>query len=255
MNSNGFNWSISQDQIQLSCSDALLPGSTLTTHELNSDRTGVTERHVYRRTYDDRIDLSFYVTVDPKNPYVAIRFFELWMKYVTNESIAGQNSVKNSNFFYQVKYPEEYYGNLKITKFERTAKNGVYTGSQLIYNFVNAYPINITSMPISYESSQLLKITVAFSYIRYYIQDLLGEQDSGKLQTQSSTTTPLSQGFSNSRVLSSKSFLENPIFNDFLNADIQKDGRIIGNPNLDQFGVRDQLGRGAPETIGPNILA
>ena len=179
LGSNGIrSWPLSQEKIQLACSEALLPGSQFATHEINGDRTGVTERHAYRRNYDDRIDLTFYVDVDNRDPYVAITFFEVWMKFITNESIAGENSVKSGNFFYQVKYPSEYYGSLKVTKFERTGKNQFHTGPNLTYNFVNAYPININSMPVSYETSQLLKVTVSFSYIRYYIESLPGS--SGK---------------------------------------------------------------------------
>ena len=50
-----------QDKIQLMCSEASLPGSNLATFEINNDRTGVTERHVHRRIFDERIDLTFYV--------------------------------------------------------------------------------------------------------------------------------------------------------------------------------------------------
>jgi hypothetical protein len=39
---------------------------------------------------------------------------------------------------------------------------------------VSAYPIAITSMPVSYDASSLLKCTVSFSYIRYYIESLKG---------------------------------------------------------------------------------
>ena len=52
---------VEQDTINLSCSEASLPGSQLTTLENNNDRTGVTEKHAYRRQFDDRIDLTFYV--------------------------------------------------------------------------------------------------------------------------------------------------------------------------------------------------
>ena len=29
--------------------------------DINNDRTGVTEKHAYRRMFDDRIDFTFYV--------------------------------------------------------------------------------------------------------------------------------------------------------------------------------------------------
>ena len=58
---------IEEEILALSCSEASLPGSSLATHEINNDFTGVTERHVYRRQYDDRIDFTFYVDHDHKD--------------------------------------------------------------------------------------------------------------------------------------------------------------------------------------------
>ena len=70
-----------QDTINLLCSEAVLPGSSLATFEINNDRTGVTERHVHRRMFDDRIDLTFYV--DAGN-YLPIKFFETWIDFITS---------------------------------------------------------------------------------------------------------------------------------------------------------------------------
>ena len=144
--------------ISLSCSDATLPGSSLATHEINNDFTGVTERHVYRRQYDDRSDFTFYVDHD----YNVIQFFENWMSYIVNEQVSG--GVDSTNFSYRVNFPDDYKSTIYIKKFEKD-----YTGRVLQYRFINAYPISITSMPVSYESSQLLKCTVSFNYSRYVI--------------------------------------------------------------------------------------
>ena len=166
--------SVSRDQLNLLCSETVLPGSNLATLELNNDHTGVTERHAYRRIYDDRIDFTFYVDADN---YLPIKYFELWMKFIVNESIEGKDGVpgnKNSNYFYRINYPKTYrcQSGLEVTKFERTGKGNSYTGSTLIYNFVDAFPISVSSMPVSYESSSLLKCSVSFSYIRYYVDFL-----------------------------------------------------------------------------------
>ena len=164
--------SVLGDQLNLMCSEAILPGSNLATLDINSDHTGVTERHAYRRIYDDRIDFTFYVDADK---YLPIKYFEIWMKFIVDESVEKQDDKgvgsKESNYFYRVRYPKEYMceQGLKVTKFERTGNGKSYTGSTLIYNFVNAFPISVFSMPVSYESSSLLKCTVSFSYIRYYI--------------------------------------------------------------------------------------
>jgi hypothetical protein len=144
--------------VSLSCSDATLPGSSLATHEINNDFSGVTERHVYRRQYDDRADFTFYVDHD----YNIIQFFENWMSYIVNEQASG--GVDSTNYSYRVNFPDQYKSTIYIKKFERD-----YVGRVLQYRFINAYPISITSMPVSYESSQLLKCTVSFNYSRYVI--------------------------------------------------------------------------------------
>lgn len=144
--------------ITLSCFEASLPGSSLATHEINNDFTGVTERHAYRRQYDDRSDFTFYVDHD----YNVLQFFENWMSYIVNEQTT--KDVDSTNFSYRVNFPDLYKTTIYIKKFERD-----YVGRVLQYRFINAYPISITSMPVSYESSQLLKCTVSFNYSRYVV--------------------------------------------------------------------------------------
>lgn len=155
------NYAELTETLTISCSDASLPGSTLATHELNNDFTGVTQRHAYRRLYDDRADFTFYVN----NKYEQIRLFEAWMRYITGEQIS---TAANLNISYRVQYPKTYKTTIYITKFERDlqakrAKNP----QKIVYSFFNAFPVSVSSMPISYDSSQLLKCTVSFSYDRY----------------------------------------------------------------------------------------
>ena len=70
-----------QDKLNLMCSEATLPGSQLATLDIKNDFTGVSEKHAYRRMFDDRIDLTFYV--DAQN-YLPIRFFEAWIRFITD---------------------------------------------------------------------------------------------------------------------------------------------------------------------------
>ncbi len=169
--------SIFYDKLALACSDASLPGSSLTTNEINDDFTGVTERHAYRRLYDDRADFTFYVD---GTEYYVIRFFEAWIGYAVNEQYRSSRE-----YTYRANWPDFYcVDTLKITKFERDyelGERGVlnniptkYNARALQYNFVKAFPINIVSMPVSYEQSQLLKCTVSFTYSRYWIGNLTG---------------------------------------------------------------------------------
>ena len=146
--------------LTLSCTEASLPGSSFATHEINNDFTGVTERHVYRRQYDDRIDFTFYVDHD----YKIIKFFETWMSWIVGEDQFTEQA--KSQYSYRVKFPVDYKVDLFVQKFEKDLT------TYAEYTFIGAYPISITSMPISYDSSQLLKCTVSFTYTRYYLENL-----------------------------------------------------------------------------------
>jgi hypothetical protein len=170
---------IKPENLMLMCSDATLPGSSFLTHENNNDFTGVTERFAYRRAYDDRIDLSFYIDAEE---YYSVRFFEIWMKYIANESIARTRdepgtSTLDANYFYRFRYPDGTDGYrsgsaLAITKFERD-----YKSRNLKYEFIKPYPISIQSIPISYDSSSLLKCTVSMTYIRYVVTSNRGTSE------------------------------------------------------------------------------
>ena len=160
------------------CSEAVLPGSQLATTELNNDFTGVTERHAYRRIYDETIDLTFYV--DATN-YLPIQFFEEWISGIVNEN---QQDARDYNYSYRAMYPDDYMAQgLKVIKFEKDyddqnndikgtmgsrsykIRNG--TGRSLTYEFIRSYPKAITSMPVTYDASSLLKCSVQMTYVRY----------------------------------------------------------------------------------------
>ena len=172
-----------QKTLGISCSEASLPGSSIATFELKNDYAGVTERYAHRRMYDDRIDFTFYVDTQK---YLPIRFFERWMRYVTGESgprtDTDERNLVNVGYHYRMNFPEEYRceRGLKITKFEKDYRNS------LEYEFIGAYPVAVNSMPVSYDSSGLLKCTVSMTYLRYVITELIGppEQPGTSTQTQ-----------------------------------------------------------------------
>ena len=156
-----------QGKLNLMCSDATLPGSNLATTDINNDYTGVTEKHVHRRVFDDRIDLTFYV--DAEN-YVPIRFFENWIEFAANGRFISPSDTDQQlmqpSYFYRMQYPDEYIADqgLIVRKFERDYRQ------QLEYEFVRSFPLAINSMPVSYDASSLLKCNVSFSYIRYVMK-------------------------------------------------------------------------------------
>jgi hypothetical protein len=158
-----------QELITLSCSEASLPGSSVATIDIENDYHGVSEKHAYRRLYDDRADFTFYVDRN----YDIIKFFESWISYVVGENDLARQ--ETGRYSYRVNYPKSYKtDNLYITKFERDIGTREKKQESLQYKFINAYPISINSMPVSYDTSQLLKCTVSFYYSRYVVIGLTG---------------------------------------------------------------------------------
>ena len=169
------------DELSLLCSEATLPGSSLFTNEVTGDFTGVTEKMVYRRQYDDQSSFTFYVDQD----YGIIEFLEGWMNYIVNED--SREKYSNPNASYRMKFRDDYAGEISIAKFERNMGQVVNTGqtnetpplnaAKMEYRFIKAYPISIDSMPVSYEGSTILKCIVNFTYIRYVRERVNSQND------------------------------------------------------------------------------
>lgn len=171
----GSGASYSEELFSLLCSETSLPGSSLATIDIDNDYHGVSQKNAYRRIYDDRIDFTFYVDLANKNSgnnYTIIQFFENWISYIVNEQFTENPNIQSPNYTYRVKYPRPDKDNkggykspaIYVNKFERDFK-----GRFLQYRLIQAFPIAINSMPISYDQSQLLKCTVSFNYERYLV--------------------------------------------------------------------------------------
>ena len=183
MRGEGINYTAIGDELELMCTSASLPGNGMMTHDVTNDYAGVSEKMAYRRTYDANLDLTFYVN----RKYDAVEFFDAWIDYITGNM--HETRFKSPYVGYRMKWPKDYKTNIFLTKFEKDTYAQMTTGQvsgmgqqqvinqdvfndipHLHYTFVNAFPINVASMPVQYESSDLLKLTVSFSYIRYVLE-------------------------------------------------------------------------------------
>ncbi len=156
------------DEIGVLCKATALPGSSIATHEINDDFYGVTQKHAYKRQFDNTIDLTFYIDKD----YQTLYTFEGWMEYIM--PLMGQNQMSR-NVYYHAQYPESYRAELYLYKFNKDA-DGVKMGSttynygrpgDIVYTFIGAFPQNISSAAVSYDPSSNLEFTVTFAYERY----------------------------------------------------------------------------------------
>jgi hypothetical protein len=169
------------------CAEAVLPGATFDVGEESGSRQGIIERFPNRRIFSD-FNLTFYVDSE----YNIIRLFEEWMNFINpiytkdGEQIPnprGQVGYEQSENYYRFKYPDQYKRIISITKFERdflsnpnNPKSPTETQNLLTYQFIDAFPTNITALPLSYEGSTITKTTINFSYTRYTVIKHKGTQ-------------------------------------------------------------------------------
>ena len=141
------------------CSEATLPTSGFATAEVKGDFMGVPQEFAHTRLYTD-VDFTFYIDNDYKN----LKLFEGWMDYISS---AGELSENSSEYYRRFRYPNGEKGykcdTMYITKFERDYKK------KMVYQFRNAFPKSMTSIPVSYGPADLLKVSVTFNYDRYII--------------------------------------------------------------------------------------
>ena len=162
------------ENLELLCDSAVLPGSSFATHEPTNDYAGVTEKMAYRRMNDGTLDLSFMVDRN----YNVIEMLDGWLDFISGVGITGsRQSYKSRHVNYRMTYPEQYRTELYLTKFEKDVSypddfGDVIEGvldppKQLLYTFVGAFPSSVTSTPVSYGPSDVLRVNVSFSYMRY----------------------------------------------------------------------------------------
>ena len=142
--------------VGIACYDATLPTSTFATAEVKDNFQGINQQFAHTRFYTDS-SFSFYIDKD----YRVLLFFEAWMDYISN----GANVSENDRRFYRrFRYPNTYKcDGLQITKFDKNLDK------KITYQFKNAFPKSIQSIPVSYGTAELLKVSVTFAYDRYIL--------------------------------------------------------------------------------------
>ena len=165
------------------CSQASLPGASFDVSEEMGSRQGMIERFASRRIYN-QFDLTFYID----NDYNVLRMFEEWMNYINpvyNESngrndgseTSQLNAYQERNTYSRFRYPDDYRRMISITKFERdflqnpNDKNNTFNNMPLLtYRFIDTFPVDLNAVPMSYDGSSILQVTVVFSYLRHTIE-------------------------------------------------------------------------------------
>lgn len=181
------------EDLSILCHSASLPGSSFSTTENGQDYYGVNQKFAYRRDFDD-LTLDFYVDAR----YSMLKFFEQWMDYISSPqntfSTVGTDR-KNNNSVYRFQYPSNYKTIIDLHKFDKDydyVPGSSQTGTKydILYTFVDAFPRSISSIPITYDTTDILKCSVTFSYDRYFVNRVVSPiQSDVASQNQVSTNT------------------------------------------------------------------
>ncbi len=176
------------------CSETSLPGAAFNSYEERGSRQGVTETFATNRVYPT-FDMTFYVD----SQYKTIRLFEEWMNFINpihsydgqvipNLTGSAYGEAKNRPDFFRMRYPNDYKRIISVTKFERDFHDNPSKPSTdyrnqttITYRMIDAYPSNITAIPVTYEGSVITKTRINFEYSRYVIERNQQEERTGTI--------------------------------------------------------------------------
>jgi hypothetical protein len=181
------------EKVSVMCRAAQIPGTSLEYETLIGARQGLSEIFpTYRKNL--AIDCTFYVDKD----HDVVRFFQRWFNLInpviqsdgpTTISVPGVENrtgisngigVGNQANFYRMNYKDDYQTTITLTKFEKDSfgesnrwrpnnTKGTYNVEGLKYTFYRAFPVDISSVPVSYDTADILQISVTFEYERYSV--------------------------------------------------------------------------------------
>ena len=180
-------------------SEAILPGVNFDMTEQPGSYQGMLEYMPTRRVWPD-FEVTFYID----DQYNILRLFEEWVNYINplynvdgqySGGSNAQDGMVDTNSYYKLRYPGKYKRRISITKFERSffnnpnASNGSANAQPLLsYQLIDAFPKQVTAVPLSYDGSTLSRVTIIFGYTRYITVKDNGGKTSSYAGTNNTTT-------------------------------------------------------------------
>ncbi len=147
--------------LSMQCHEAELPGKTFATFEART--YGPSRKFPFQTTYPD-FTLSFYGTGNtldvPDSGMWEKRFFDNWMDMINPSNLDG---VGEYNFAYR----DEYTTNVNVVHYDT---NGIPTYG---VTYREVYPISVDHIPLAWDSDQVTRLSVTFSYFKWEPIDLL----------------------------------------------------------------------------------
>jgi len=152
-------------KMSLLCTQAEIPGTNFTKTFAIGHHQGIQEEFPELRNFPP-LNLTFYCDVD----MVILEVLESWMTFI-NPIMTDRRS---HGAFSRFNYPEDYKEIIHLTKFERDTftdnqeDKSEYKSNMTSYEFVNVWPVDMTSMRLAYGDPNVLQCSVQFSYDRFF---------------------------------------------------------------------------------------
>ena len=150
------------EKMSLLCAEAELPGTSFQTSLAVGHHQGIQEEFPNLRTFPP-LNLTFYVDLD----HVILEVLESWMTYINPISAKDK---RVSNAYGRFNYPEDYKETIHVTKFERDLNTDNSTTKLTSYEFIKAWPTNLTSMRVAYGESNVLRCSIQLAYDRFFAE-------------------------------------------------------------------------------------
>jgi hypothetical protein len=162
--------------ISLMCDEATLPGTQAATGQINGLYTGSGQfNYAHTRMYND-LTLSW---IGDAN-MTALKFVNTWMESIFQEKVddsktyqtiiqtsPDQVDKRNRNRSVRLNYPDEYTMQISVLKGEKNNTSDIGRAS-IRYVMEGAYPYSVDSIPLSFGTTTLVKVTANFYYERWY---------------------------------------------------------------------------------------
>ena len=164
--------------IKMLCEEAQLPNVQAATGQLSGRYLGESQiNYAYARFYSD-LSLTWMCDAD----MTPLKFVTAWHEFIFDatdkagpvKSNRGLNAIKQAeprglNREVRLRYPKDYLcQTMRVTK---TEKNGAAPNGRAPISYIlqNAFPYSIDSVPLSYGTSQITKVTANFYYQKHTV--------------------------------------------------------------------------------------
>ena len=160
--------------INMFCDEANFPSFSAATGQMQNKYQGEGTTNYPHTRLDSDLSLSWMCDANMA-PY---KFLATWMDFIfgekpdnsskfTLENLKSQSLTRDRNQVYRLSYPEDYISTIRLIKVEKgqNAPNGRPSAAVI---FENAYPYTIDAIPLSYGTSQLVKVSASFYYSKHH---------------------------------------------------------------------------------------